>query len=78
MGEALCDAVAMRGFVGIDLGVEGAPGETSVCKFRHLLECNRLGKVRLKALNDHLQRSGIKLARGTIVDSTIIGAPSST
>jgi IS5 family transposase len=68
----------MRSFVGIDLGVEGAPDETTVCKFRHLLERNKLGKVLLTAVNDHLRRSGIKIAKGTIVDATIIGAPSST
>src|SRR5450755_153149 len=76
--EALYDSVAMRSFVGIDLGVEGAPDETTVCKFRHLLERAKLGKVLLKAVNDHLRRNGIKIANGTIVDATIIGAPSST
>lgn len=76
--EALYDSVAMRVFVGIDLGVEGAPDETTVCKFRHLLERNKLGKTLLTAVNDHLHRSGIKIAKGTIVDATIIGAPSST
>lgn len=76
--EALYDSVAMRAFVGIDLGVESAPDETTVCKFRHLLERHKLGKVLLTAVNDHLHRSGIKIAKGTIVDATIIGAPSST
>jgi IS5 family transposase len=76
--EALYNSVAMRSFAGIDLGVEGAPDETTVCKFRHLLERNKLGKVLLTAVNDHLHRSGIKIAKGTIVDATIIGAPSST
>jgi IS5 family transposase len=76
--EALYDSVAMRAFVGIDLGAQGAPDETTVCKFRHLLERNKLGKVLLTAVNDHLHRSGIKIAKGTIVDATIIGSPSST
>ena len=76
--EALYDSVAMRDFAGIDLGTEGAPDETTVCKFRHLLERNKLGKTLLKAVNDHLRRSGIKIANGTIVDATIINAPSST
>ena len=76
--EALYDSVAMRAFVGIDLGAEGAPDETTVCKFRHLLERHKLGKVLLTAVNDHLHRSGIKIAKGMIVDATIIGAPSST
>jgi IS5 family transposase len=73
--EELYDSVAMRNFVGIDLGVEGAPDETTVCKFRHLLERAKLGKVLLKAVNDHLRRNGIKISNGTIVDATIIGAP---
>jgi IS5 family transposase len=76
--EELYDSVAMRSFVGIDLAVESAPDETTVCKFRHLLERAKLGKVLLKAVNDHLRREGIKISNGTIVDATIIGAPSST
>jgi transposase, IS5 family len=76
--EALYDSVAMRGLVGIDLGVEGAPGETTVCKFRHLLERNKLAKTLLQPVSDHLRRNGIRIANGTIVDATIIGAPSST
>lgn len=76
--EALYDSVAMRSFVGIDLGVEAAPDETTVCKFRHLLERNRLGKTLLKAVNEYLHSNGIKISNGTIVDATIISAPSST
>jgi IS5 family transposase len=76
--EALYDSVAMRSFAGIDLSVEGAPDETTVCKFPHLLERNKLGKVLLTAVNEHLHRSGIKISKRTIVDATIIGAPSST
>jgi len=76
--ESLYDSVAMRRFAGIDLGVEGAPDETTICKFRHLLERNKLGKVLLTAVNEHLRRTGIQITRGTIVDATIIGAPSST
>ena len=68
--EALYDSVAMRSFVGIDLGVEGAPDETTICKFRHLLEKHKLGKVLLTAVNDHLRRTGIKITKGTIVDAT--------
>jgi IS5 family transposase len=78
MEAAPYDSVAMRSFVGIDLGLEAAPDETTVCKFRHLLERNKRGKVLLTAMNEHLHRSGIKIAKGAIVDATIIGAPSST
>src|ERR1700722_14402859 len=76
--EALYESNSMRNFVGIDLGVEAAPDETTVCKFRHLLEKNKLGKKLLGTVNEHLRRSGIKITTGTIVDATIIGAPSST
>ena len=76
--EALYDSAAMRSFAGIDLGVEAAPDETTVCKFRHLLERNKLGKTLLKAVNQYLRENGIKITNGTIVDATIIGAPSST
>jgi transposase, IS5 family len=76
--EALYDSVAMRRFAGIDLGMEAAPDETTICKFRHLLERNKLGKTLLKAVNQYLRENGIKIANGTIVDATIIGAPSST
>jgi transposase, IS5 family len=76
--EALYDSVAMRAFVGIVLGTEGASDETTVCKFRHLLERNKLGKVLLTAVNERLRCGGIKIAKGTIVDPTIICTPSST
>lgn len=76
--EALYDSSAMRAFAGIDLGWEAAPDETTVCKFRHLLERHKLGKPLLKAVNEHLKRQGVKITNGTIVDATIISAPSST
>ena len=76
--EALYDSEAMRGFVGIDLGQEAAPDETTVCKFRHLLERNGMGKTLLGAINRYLHENGIKIAKGTIVDATIISAASST
>ena len=76
--EALYDSVAMRSFVGIDLGMEGAPDETTICKFRHRLERHKLGKTLLKAVNEYLRTNGIRIANGTIVDATIISAPSST
>jgi transposase, IS5 family len=76
--ESLYDSVSMRAFVGIDLGIEAVPDETTVCKFRHLLEKHGLGKKLLVAVNEFLRINGIKIARGTIVDATIITAPSST
>ncbi len=78
VGEALYDSAAMRSFAGVDLGSEAAPGETTICKFRHLLERNGLGKTLLKATNQYLKENGMKIGNGTIVDATIISAPSST
>lgn len=76
--EALCDSRAMEAFAGIDLGREAVPDETTVCKFRHLLERHGLGPKLLHEVNAHLAESGLKVGRGTIVDATIIAAPSST
>jgi IS5 family transposase len=76
--EALYDSAAMRSFAGVDLGQEAAPDETTVCKFRHLLERHKLGKQLLETVNRHLKTQGIKITNGTIVDATIISAPSST
>lgn len=49
-----------------------------MCKFRHLLERHKLGKQLLKTVNEYLACNGIKISNGTIVDATIISAPSST
>jgi IS5 family transposase len=76
--EALYDSAVMRSFVGIDLGREPVPDETTVCKFRHLLEEHRLGGQMLEAVNLHLQNQGVRITTGTIVDATIIHAPTST
>jgi IS5 family transposase len=76
--EALYDSATMRGFVSIDLGREPAPDETTVCKFRHLLEKHKVGEQLLNAVNRHLHEHGIKISKGTIVDASIISAPSST
>ncbi len=76
--EALYESHSLREFVGVDLGKEPAPDETTVCKFRHLLEEHDLGGEMLEAVNQHLQSKGIRVTRGTIVDATIIHAPSST
>ena len=76
--EALYDSASMRQFVGIDLGREPAPDETTVCRFRHLLEQHDLGQALFDRVNTHLASRGLKVAGGTIVDATIIAAPSST
>jgi IS5 family transposase len=76
--EALYDSPVMRQFVGIDLGQEPAPDETTVCKFRHLLEEHELGEKILGTVNVHLQARGVRITTGTIVDATILHAPGST
>ena len=76
--EALYDSGVMRQFVGIDLGREPVPDETTVCKFRHLLEEHNLGGEMLETVNLHLQAKGVRITTGTIVDATIIDARSST
>jgi IS5 family transposase len=76
--EALYDSRAMRQFVGIDLGREPVPDETTICKFRHLLEAHELGKQLFARIGEYLTKQGLQVSRGTIVDATIISAPSST
>lgn len=76
--EALYDSPALRAFVGIDLGREPVPDETTLCKFRHLLESHGLGQKLFRTVNRHRQSQGLKIGRGTMVDATIIVVPSST
>src|SRR5438093_4367824 len=73
--EALYDSGGMRQFVGIDLGCEPVPDETTVCKFRHLLEEHQLGEQIRGQGNLHLQAQGVRITTGTIVDATILHAP---
>ena len=76
--EALYESISMRQFVGIDLGREPVPDETTILNFRHLLERHGLGKALFEQVNRHLASRGLRVAGGTIVDATIIAAPSST
>jgi IS5 family transposase len=76
--EAFYESATLRRFAGVDLGVAPAPDETTVLRFRHLLERYDLGGEMLDTVNEHLEAKGIRIATGTIVDATIIHAPSST
>lgn len=76
--DALYESPVLRGFCGIDLGRAPAPDETTILNFRHLLEANDLCSELLDAVNHHLISKGLRIATGTIVDATIIAAPSST
>lgn len=76
--EALYESPTLRGFAGIDLGAEPAPDETTILRFRHLLEAHDLSARIFEDVLAHLEAKGMKIATGTIVDATIIAAPSST
>ena len=76
--EALLDSTALRRFVGIDLGRERVPDGTTLLRFRRLLEKHQLGEKLFATVGQVLQARGMKVGTGTIVDATIIGAPSST
>ena len=76
--EALYDSSALRRFAGVDLGRAAAPDETTILRFRHLLEQHELCGQMLDTVNLYLDSKGIKITTGTIVDATIIAAPSST
>jgi IS5 family transposase len=76
--DALYESAVLRRFVGVDLGAAPAPDETTILRFRHLLEKHELGGEMLMVVNEHLAEKGIRITTGTIVDATIIHAPSST
>ena len=76
--DALYDSQAMREFVGIDLAREQVPDATTLLKFRRLLEQHELTKAIFEKVNTLLGRRGLLMREGTLVDATIIAAPSST
>ena len=76
--DALYESAVLRRFAGIDLGRAPAPDETTILNFRHLLEEHELCGEMLDTVNRYLESKGIRITTGTIVDATIIHAPSST
>jgi IS5 family transposase len=76
--EALYESPVLRRFAGVDLGRAPAPDESTILQFRHLLEKHDLGGAMLQTMNEYLESRGIRISRGTIVDATILHAPSST
>ena len=76
--EALYDSASLRRFAGIDLGCEPVPDATTLLKFRKLLNTHKLGAALFAQVGQELQTRGFKVNTGTIVDATIISAPSST
>ncbi len=77
MEEALYEIASLRSFAHLSLN-EPIPDETTILNFRHLLEANDLAEDMLKVVNALLAKKGLLLKRGSIVDATIIAAPSST
>jgi IS5 family transposase len=78
MEDALIEVPTMRRFAGIALISDRIPDETTILAFRHLLEQNNLGEEIFEAVKAHLKANGMAMKQGTIVDATIIAAPSST
>jgi transposase, IS5 family len=77
MEEALLEVHLLRRFAGIT-SVTGAPDETTICKFRHLLEKHDLSASIFAAVNAYLDKEGLVMRKGTVVDATIVAAPTST
>ena len=78
MEDALIEVPTMRRFAGIDLISDRIPDETTILSFRHLLEKNNLGKEIFDVVKAHLKQRGMAMKQGTIIDATLISAPSST
>lgn len=78
MEDALYEVESMRRFAGLELLDDALPDETTILKFRHLLEAHGLTGELLRVVNDELERRGALLKGGTMVDATIIHAPRST
>lgn len=78
MEEELYEIPSLRQFAGLSLSRGSIPDETTILKFRHLLEQNNLTRKILDAVSEHFHDKGLLLRQGTIVDATIISAPSST
>jgi IS5 family transposase len=78
MEEALHDVPMYREFAGLDAGITRLPDETTILRFRHLLERHQLAGPMLASINQLLRSQGLMLRAGTVVDATLIAAPSST
>jgi IS5 family transposase len=78
MGDSLYDSESMRRFAGIELGEDAVPDETTILRFRHLLEKHYLTQAIFSQIRTLLEQKRLLLKSGTIVDATIIEAPPST
>jgi len=78
MEEALHDMPLFREFAGLEAWDERLPDESTILRFRHVLENHKLSALILQTVNDLLTAKGLLLKSGTVVDATLIAAPSST
>jgi IS5 family transposase len=78
MDEALIEVPTMRRFAGIDMISDRIPDETTILTFRHLLEKHNLGEQIFETVKAHLKDNDMAMKQGTIIDATLISAPSST
>ncbi|MBB5468210.1 IS5 family transposase [Paraburkholderia sp. CI2] len=78
MEEALYDVPLYREFAGLDGGMVRLPDESTILRFRHLLETHGLAVQMLALVNEILTEKGLMLKAGSAVDATLIAAPSST
>ena len=78
MEEALYDMLLFQQFAGLEVGGDRLPDESTILRFRHLLEAHDLGAQILATVNAVLLNKGLLLKSGTVVDATLIAAPSST
>jgi IS5 family transposase len=78
MEDALIEVPTMRRFAGIDMISDRIPDETTILAFRHLLEKHDLGQQIFEVVKAHLKANGMAMKQGTIIDATLIAAPSST
>jgi transposase, IS5 family len=78
MEEALHDVPLFRDFAGLGGWADRLPDESTILRFRHLLEAKKLGPQIFATVNELLERKGLLLRAGTVVDATLIAAPSST
>jgi len=76
--DAIYDSESMRRFAGVELSDDVVPDESTILRFRHMLETHRLTEAMFEKINAVLEGKGLLLRSGTIVDATMIAAPSST
>lgn len=78
MEDAIYDRISFQKFLNIDIGIDNVPDETTILNFRHLLEKHKLPAILFNEINLYLEENNLLLKEGTIIDATLISAPTST